>query len=108
MRGRIWNDTHKITVEIVLLGVRFGNVCLSVLAAGLAAAFIVGLAISGLPGLIPAVLIAVITLLVTMRMAFWFHHIDRNHTIAENVILGALISGARQRTWINLDPMLED
>ncbi|WP_100475735.1 hypothetical protein [Mycobacteroides abscessus] len=108
MRGRIWNGTHKFNIEIVLLGVRFGGVCLSVLSGGIATALMIGLFIPGLPGVIPAVLIALVTLALTGRVAFWFHQVDRQHTIAEHVILGALVEGARNRTWTNLDPMLED
>lgn len=108
MQARIWNGTHKFTVELVLFGLRFGSVTLSMLGAGMAVAVIVALTVPGLVGAWLAGVVAVVTLLATMRAAYWLHGLDRQHTIAEQVIVGALISGARDRTWMNLDVMVED
>lgn len=108
MRARIWNGNPKFTIELVILGLRFGSVSLSLLGAGLAAAVIVGLLAPGLPGAIAAAVIAAVALLATMQVAYWLHAVDRNHTLTEPLIVGSLISGARNRTWINLDTTLED
>lgn len=108
MRGRIWNGTVKFTVELVILGVRFGSVSLSLLGAGMVVAVIVGLAVPGLAGAVTAGVVAVVALLVTMKAAYWLHAVDRHHTLTEPLIVGSLISGARNRTWINLDTRLED
>lgn len=108
MRGRIWNGTHTFRVELVLVGLRFGSVSLSILGAGVAAAVAVGLSVPGTVGGIAAACIAAVTLAATMRMAFWLHEVDRNHTLSEALIVSSLISGARHRTWTNLDVMVED
>ncbi|MCV7286039.1 hypothetical protein H7J87_11925 [Mycolicibacterium wolinskyi] len=108
MRARIWNGSPKFAVELVILGVRFGSVCLSLLGAGLAIAVVIGLLAPGLPGAIAAGVSAAVALVVTMQVAYWLHAVDRNHTLTEPLIVGALISGARNRTWINLDTTLED
>lgn len=108
MRGRIWNGTHKFTVELVILGVRFGSVTLSLLGAGMTAAIVVALMIPGTTGAIVAGVIALVTLLATMRAAYWLHALDREHTLAEHVIVGCLVEGAWGRTWTNHDVLVED
>lgn len=108
MRARIWNGTPKFTVELVIVGLRFGSVSLSLLGIGMAVAMIVGLMAPGLPGAIAAGVIAVVTLLATMQVVYWLHTVDRNHTLSEPLIVGSLISGARNRAWVNLDTTLED
>lgn len=108
MRARIWNGTHTFTVELVLLGVRFGSVSLSVLGAGVASAVVVGLLVPGAVGAITAACIAVVSLMVTMWVAFWLHAVDRHHTLSEPLIVRSLIAGARNRTWTNLDTTVED
>lgn len=108
MRARIWNGTHTFTVELVVLGVRFGSVSLSILGAGVAAAVIVGLTLPGAVGAITAASIAVVFLAFTMWVAFWLHAIDRQHTLSEPLIVRSLIGGARNRTWTNLDTTVEE
>jgi hypothetical protein len=108
VRGRIWNGTHKFTIELVIFGLRFGSVSLSLLGAGMTVAVVVALAIPSSVGTIAAGLIALVTLLTTMRLAYWLHGIDREHTLAEPLIMGSLMAGARRRTWTNHDVLVED
>lgn len=108
MRGRIWNGTHKFTVELVIFGLRLGSVSLSLLGLGMAVAIVVALTIPGTVGAIVAGVIALVTLLVTMRVAYWLHGIDREHTLAEPLIVGSLMAGAWKRTWMNHDVLVED
>lgn len=108
MRARIWNGTHTLTVELVLFGLRFGSVSLSLLAVGMAAAIVVALAIPGGWGAVTAGVIALVALVMTMRVVWWLHAIDREHTLSEYVIVRCLIEGARNRTWMNHDVLVED
>ncbi|MGB8406700.1 MAG: hypothetical protein WCE30_21825 [Mycobacterium sp.] len=92
----------------MIFGLRFGSVSLSLLGLGSAVAIVVALTIPGTVGAIVAGVIAVVTLLATMQVAYWLHAIDREHTLAEPVIVGCLIGGARRRTWTNHDVLVED
>jgi len=83
-------------------------VSLSLLGVGMAAAIAVALLIPGGGGTIAATVLALVTLVATMRVAWWLHAMDREHTLSEYVIVRCLLEGARNRTWSNHDVLVED